>query len=76
VSAADSRNGASPKRPTIRDKTFRGQIRTGALVFAWFILPPIATANWQVVSTKREPSTVAGVEHRHVVVQNSAESDD
>ena len=73
-SGADSRNGVSPKPPTISDKTFRGQIGTGARVFAWFILPPIATANWQVVSTKREPSTVAGVEYRHVIVQNSAES--
>jgi uncharacterized protein YigE (DUF2233 family) len=73
VSAADSRNGVSPKRPTICDKSFRGQIRTGAVVFASFILSPIAAANWQVVSTERESSTVAAVEHRHVVVQNSAD---
>src|SRR5262249_23271074 len=73
VSAANSGNGVSPKRPTMSHKTFRGQIRAGAVVFTWFILPPIAVANWQVVSRQRESSTVAGVEHRHVVMQNSSD---
>jgi Phosphodiester glycosidase len=74
LSAADSRNGVSPKRPPILGKTFPHQIRTGALVLAWFGLAQIASADWQIASVDREPSPVAGVEHRHIVLQNSGES--
>ena len=45
-----------------------------AVIIAWFILTQIASAGWQVASADREVSPVAGIEHRHVVLQNSAES--
>jgi Phosphodiester glycosidase len=74
VSAAESGNGISPKRAAIHGKTLRDWIRTGALVFVWFILPPVASAGWQVASFDRESSAVAGVQHRHIVLQNSSEN--
>jgi Phosphodiester glycosidase len=74
VSAAESRNGVPPKRAAIHDKILRDQIRTVALVFVWFILSPVASAGWQVASFDRESSAVAGVQHRHIVLQNSSES--
>jgi hypothetical protein len=45
-----------------------------AIVFAVFAFAQIAGANWRFASTDREASPVAGVEHRHIVLQNSAES--
>lgn len=73
MSAAESRNGVPPKRAAIHDKTLRDQIRTGALVLLWFILSPVASAGWQVASFDRESSALAGVQHRHIVLQNSSE---
>jgi hypothetical protein len=52
----------------------RRQIRRSAIVLASVILAQIASADWQVVSADRESSPVAGVEHRHFVLQNSSES--
>jgi phosphodiester glycosidase len=50
------------------------RVISGALVLASFILTQIASADWQVASLDRESSAVAGVQHRHFVLQNSAES--
>lgn len=50
------------------------QTQRSALLLASFILAQIASANWQVASADRESFPVAGVEHRHIVLQNSAES--
>ena len=50
------------------------QVQRSALVLASFILAQIASADWQVASLDRESSTVAGVQHRNIVLQNSAES--
>ena len=55
---------------TIRQR----RVISGALVLASFILVQIASADWQVASLDRETSPVAGVQHRHIVLQNSAES--
>ena len=74
VSAVDLRLGVLSKRRAIRDKICRGQIRIGTLVFVWLILSPVASAGWQVASLDRESAAVAGVQHRHIVLQNSAES--
>ena len=74
MSASYSRNGVSPKRPTICDRVLRPQVQKSALVLASFILAHIASAGWQLASIDREPSAVAGVQHRHIVLQDSAES--
>ena len=50
------------------------QVQKSALVLASFILAHLASADWQVASIDREPSAVAGVQHRHIVLQDSAES--
>ena len=50
------------------------QTQRSALLLASFILTQIASANWQVASADRESLPVAGVEHRHIVLQNSAVS--
>jgi hypothetical protein len=50
------------------------QIQRSALLLAAFIFAHIASADWQVASLDRESSTVAGVQHWHIVLQNSAES--
>jgi hypothetical protein len=50
------------------------QLQRSALLLASVILAQIASADWQVASADRESSPVAGVEHRHIVLQNSAES--
>jgi uncharacterized protein YigE (DUF2233 family) len=48
-------------------------VQRNALVLASFILTQIASADWWIASTDRESSPVAGVEHRHIVLQNSHE---
>ena len=73
MSAANSKNGASPKRPTICDRTLCCQIPGSALLLALFIWAPIASADWQVTSANRESSSVAGIEHRRIVLENSPE---
>jgi uncharacterized protein YigE (DUF2233 family) len=50
------------------------QILRTAVLLALFILAGIASADWQVASVNREFSAVEGVQHRHIVLQNSAES--
>ena len=50
----------------------RRQIQRNALLLASLILAQIASADWQVASAERESSLVAGVEHRHIVLQNSS----
>ena len=50
------------------------QIQRNALILACFILAQIASADWQVASLDRESSAVAGVQHRQIVLQNSAKS--
>ena len=50
------------------------QLLREAIAFAVFAVAPVASAGWQVASADREVSPVAGIEHRHVVLQNSAES--
>jgi len=50
------------------------QIHKSALLLGSFTLAQIASADWQVAAADRESSPVAGVEHRHIVLQNSAES--
>jgi hypothetical protein len=50
------------------------QIQRSAVLFASFIFVQIASADWQVASLDRESSALAGVQHRHIVLQNSAES--
>jgi hypothetical protein len=47
-------------------------VSSRALVLASFVLGQIASANWQVASLDREDSPIAGVEHRHIVLRNSA----
>lgn len=74
MSAANSRTGVSPKRPPICDRMLWRQIQRGAVLFASFIFVQIASAGWQVAALDRESSAVAGVQHRHIVLQNSAES--
>ena len=49
-------------------------MQRSALLLASLILAQVAYADWQVASTDRESSPVAGVEHRHLVLQNSSES--
>jgi len=72
--SADSRNSVSPKRPTICDRVVCRQTQRSALLLAWFILARIAAADWQVASLDRDSSPVAGIEHRQIVLQNSAKS--
>lgn len=50
------------------------QIQRSAFLLAAFITAQIASADWQVTSVDRESSPVASVEHRHIVLQNSAAS--
>jgi hypothetical protein len=52
----------------------RRQAQRSALVLASFIVAQISSADWKVASVDREPSAVASVQHRHIVLQNSAES--
>ena len=73
VPAAHSENGVLAKRPTIRDRVLPRKVQRTALVLASFILPQIASADWQVASADRESSPVAGIEHRHIVLQDSGE---
>jgi uncharacterized protein YigE (DUF2233 family) len=47
-------------------------LRLKLVFLAIFALAQIATADWRMVSNDGEPSIAPGVEHRHVVVQNSA----
>jgi Phosphodiester glycosidase len=49
-------------------------VQTTALVLASFILLQIASADWQIASADRESSPAAGIEHRHIVLQNSSET--
>ncbi len=49
------------------------RVLVDAVVLASFLWIQIASAGWQVVSAEREASSVAGIEHRHIVLQNSAE---
>ena len=44
-----------------------------AIVLAVFAFVQIASADWQVVSVDRESSTLTAVEHRHILLQNSAD---
>ena len=50
------------------------QLQRGALLLASVLLARIASADWKVASANRESSPVAGVEHRHIVLQISAEN--
>lgn len=50
------------------------QIQKSALLLASFTLAQIASADWQIAAADRESSPVEGVEHRHIVLQNSAEN--
>jgi hypothetical protein len=50
------------------------RVISSALLLASFTLAQIASADWQVASVDQESSPVAGVQHRHIVLQNSAES--
>ena len=73
-SAAESRNGVSPKYSAICDRMRCRQIQRSAFLLASFILAQIASADWQTASLDRESSAVAGVQHHHIVLQNSAKS--
>jgi hypothetical protein len=73
VSVANSRNRLPPKRPTICDRILYRQTWRRTLLLVPFILAQIASADWHVASADREPSSAAGVEHRHIVLENSAE---
>ena len=68
------RSGVLQKRPIIRGTTLLHRIWTVALVLASFIIAQIASADWEVASTYRDSSSVANVQHRHIVLQNSSEN--
>ena len=56
------------------DEKLCRQIQKSAFLLASFIFVQIASADWQLGSVDRESFAVAGVQHRHIVLQNSAES--
>jgi len=74
VAAAYLRSGVSRKRSPIRGTVLRRKAQTTTLVLASFILAQIASADWRVTSADRQSSAVAGIEHRHIILQNADES--
>lgn len=49
------------------------QLLRAATFFASLAFAQIASAAWEVASTDREVSPLAGIEHRHIVLQNSTD---
>ena len=48
--------------------------RVSAVFIALFVVAAEARGEWHIVSGNTEPSAIAGVEHRHLVVQDSGNS--
>ncbi len=59
-------------RQHMRARALPKELRRHSVLIAAFAMAQIAAADWRVLSASSEQSVAPGIEHRHIVVQNSA----